>query len=365
MINIKEGYITEEIFSRPGIKGYWVNIEGKMEKCIAYPDLLGIIELGDRVSLNTTANTLNLGSGGYHYIIANLSNSDKELTPKGHIMKLRYTPMQVKVLSVEEEESPYHEEMLKANSLDNTPVLVGTLHSMLAPLSLLLGQEDYKIAYLMTDGAALPLAFSHNVHELKKRGLLHGTVTVGHAFGGDLEAVNIYSGLLAAKTIFEPDIIIVTMGPGIVGTGNKWGFTGIEQGEILNAVEALNGIPICLPRISFADTRDRHRGISHHTLTVLSRVCRVKAIVPLPDLGKEKLSYMLEQIRFSSLVDKYDYTLEMADDTLKIMQKSNFQLTTMGRTLADDKEFFLTLGAASLTASNLLRGKNINKLTLV
>jgi hypothetical protein len=92
-----------------------------------------------------------------------------------------------------------------------------------------------KAAYVMTDGAALPMQFSQAVNWLKEQGIIHGTVTVGHAFGGELEAVNIYSGLLAAYEAFHPDVIIVTMGPGIVGTGTKWGFTGVEQGMVLNA----------------------------------------------------------------------------------------------------------------------------------
>lgn len=365
MIDIKRGMVVKELFSRSGIAGYVVKIDDKEEKCIAYPDLTGEVNIGDEVIVNTTAMKLNLGSGGYHYIMANLSVDSKELKPEGHIMKLRYTPMQLKVLSAEEQDSPYHEDLVDADSIDGIPVLVGTLHSMLAPLCLQLGQAGFKVAYVMTDGAALPMAFSNTVAKLKKDNLLHGTVSIGHAFGGDLEAVNIYSGLLAAKKVFNPDIIIVTMGPGIVGTGTKWGFTGVEQGEILNAVDTLQGIPICVPRISFADSRERHKGMSHHTLTVLSRVCRAKAIIPLADMEEQKLSYVLEQIRLAKLFDKYDYTLEKANESLTLMKDSDFKLTTMGRTIDDDKEFFLTLGAASLTAIKIIKGEKINKLALV
>lgn len=365
MLDIKRGIIVKELFTRPNIKGFLVKIDDKEEKCIVYPDLVGNVEIGDEVLVNTTAMKLNLGSGGYHYVIANLQSGGKDLSPQGHIMKLRYTPMQLKVLSVEEEDSPYYEKLRTTDSLEGTPVLVGTLHSMLAPICLALSKNNFKIAYIMTDGAALPLAFSNTVYELKRQELLHGTVTIGHAFGGDVEAVNIYSGLLAAKAVFNPDVIIVTMGPGIVGTGTKWGFTGVEQGEILNAVAALDGVPVSIPRVSFADKRDRHKGISHHTLTVLSKVCRVKAIVPLADLAEDKLSYILEQVRVAKLIDNYDYTLNEASPLLPIMQDSNFKLTTMGRTIDDDPEFFLTLGAASLTATDLIQGKKLNKLILV
>ncbi len=364
MLDIKRGLVTEELFVRSGIGGYLVNIDGKEEKCIVYPGLTGEVKIGDEVMVNTTAVKLGLGSGGYHYIMANLSLKSQDLTPKGHIMKLRYTPMQLKVLSVEEEDSPYHHDLIDADSLEGLPVLVGTLHSMLAPLCLQLGASQLKIAYIMTDGAALPIKFSNTVDWLKQNNLLQGSITIGHAFGGDLEAVNIYSGLLAAKKVFNPDVVIVTMGPGIVGTGTKWGYTGIEQGDILNAVDTLKGVPICVPRISFADNRDRHIGLSHHTVTVLSRVCRAKSIVPIAKMREDRLTHVLEQLRLAGLWDRYDFTLEEADDTLDLMRNSSLNLTTMGRTIDEDKEFFLTLGAAALTAASIIKGKNLNKLVL-
>lgn len=365
MIEIKKGVIKEEIFSRPGIKGFTVLVGEREEKCIAYLDLVGEVEKGDEVLLNTTAVSLNLGSGGYHYIMANLSSPEKPLRPGGHIMKLRYTPMQLKVLSVEEEASPYHERLKCRDSLDNTPVLVATLHSMLAPLCLKLARKGFKIAYVMTDGAALPIYFSQTVSYLKENGFLKGTVTVGHAFGGDLEAVNIYSGLLAAKEVFDPQVIIVSMGPGIVGTGTKWGFTGIEQGEILNAVDNLKGLPICVPRISFADPRKRHQGISHHTLTVLSRVCRTEAVLPLPVMEEEKISYVFEQLRMNELWDRYQICLEDGSDIFAVLEKEKIKVTTMGRGSDQEKEFFLALGAAAAAAEKILKNEPLHRVKLV
>lgn len=99
--------------------------------------------------------------------------------------------------------------------------------------------------------------------------------------GGDLESVNIYSGLIAAYQVLKAEIIIVTMGPGIVGTGTKWGTTAVEQGEIINAVNVLGGQPIAVPRISFADPRPRHQGVSHHTITALGQVALRESIIAL------------------------------------------------------------------------------------
>ncbi|NLW90472.1 MAG: DUF3866 family protein [Syntrophomonadaceae bacterium] len=364
MIEFKRAIIKQELFSRPGIKGFTAFFEGKEEPCIAYPELVGEIEPGQEVLINTTAQTLGLGTGGYHYVIANLDAYNRELQPGGHIMKLRYTPLQLKVLSVEEEDSPHHGEMVKADSLEGIPVLVGTLHSMLAPLCIYLRDSGIKIVYVMTDGAALPISFSNNVEWLKQAGLLETTVTTGHSFGGDLEAVNIYSGMLAARKVAGADLIIVAMGPGIVGTGTRWGFSGVEQGEILNAVDTLGGKAIAIPRISFADSRVRHRGISHHTLTVLSRICRVNAIVPLPQLERDKMDLIMEQLFREKIIDRYRICLEDGTADLRLLEESGLKMTTMGRGLEAEKEFFLTLAACARTARRLINGEELQTIGL-
>ncbi|HQA08249.1 MAG TPA: DUF3866 family protein [Syntrophomonadaceae bacterium] len=365
MLEIKCGVLKQPIFSRPGIEGYAVEVNGREEKCIVYTDLVGKVKSGDQVLLNTTAETLHLGSGGYHYVIAGLNGSEKSLPNGGHIMKLRYTPLQIKVLSAEEEGSPYHQELKDADSLEGIPVLAATLHSMLGPLALELHQAGFKTAYLMTDGAALPLQFSQTVDWLARKGIIAGTVTVGHAFGGDVEAVNVYSGLLAARAAFHPDVIIVSMGPGIVGTGTRWGFSGVEQGIVLNAVETLQGVPIAVPRISFADARPRHQGISHHTLTVLARVCKVRCLLPLPLLSDEQMSRVLEQARQAGLFDLHEIYVEPAEETLDRFRRSELQFTTMGRTVEQDREFYMALVAAARLVQKLLTGQELNRINLV
>ena len=73
------------------------------------------------------------------------------------------------------------------------------------------------ISYIMSDGVPLPLVEGKNVAGTK---LAQGTITAGHAFGGDLEAINIYSALAAAAEVQKP-YNYVAMGPGIVGTGTQ------------------------------------------------------------------------------------------------------------------------------------------------
>ncbi|ADI01232.1 DUF3866 family protein [Syntrophothermus lipocalidus] len=361
MIRIKRGTVTEVTGKRRGITELVVMVEGRKEPAVSYDDLIGEVTIGDEVLLNTTAVSLGLGSGGVHFVMASLAGGEKELTGKGHIMKLRYTPLQVKVLAVEEEDSPYRDIMARADSLEGCPVLVGTLHSALAPVcAVLKATADLKVAYIMTDGASLPLVFSRSVAELKGKGLLDGTVTCGHAFGGDLEAVNYYSGLLAARWVLGADVIVVSMGPGIVGTGTKWGYTGIEQGEILNAVATLGGIPVAIPRIGFADPRARHRGVSHHTLTVLSRVCKVECLVPLPVLDQAKMGEILSVIDREKLRERHRFALEDGSVVKEAVSRFGLKVSTMGRDMESDPEFFLACGACARAAVKLLRGEPLN-----
>jgi hypothetical protein len=340
-----------------GLQELEVECEGGLWKAINYPELLGEVVPGDRVKLNTTAVKLSLGSGGAHFVMDILGRDvmGGQMGP-GHIMKLRYTPLQTKVLSVEEEDSPFHEEMRAAESVAGMVVLAGTLHSQLAPLVCCLAARGVKPVYIMTDGAALPMAFSRTVASLVERRMLAGTITVGHAFGGGLEAVNIYSGLIAARHALKADVAIVTMGPGIVGTGTRWGFSGIEQGQVVNAAAALGGIPIVVPRISFADARERHNGLSHHTLTVLSRVCLTPAVVALPEMAPDKMEWVQEQV-FASGLERLHQTLWLPGDEVFDAMSGFDRVTTMGRGPDEDPKFFLACGASAQAASLLTLGR--------
>ncbi|MGI6487206.1 MAG: DUF3866 family protein [Syntrophomonadaceae bacterium] len=361
MIKLKRGKIVRILAQRPGLTEMVVELDGQEARAINYDDLTGTVEPGEEVLLNTTAVALGLGTGGSHFVVASLAGREKDISGPGHIMKLRYTPLQVRVLSVEEEDSPYREAMMRAESLEGISVLVGTLHSMLAPVCAVLKRyTGCRIAYLMTDGASLPMAFSRTVVELKEKGLLEGTVTCGHAFGGDLEAVNIYSGLLAARHVLGAEVIVVLMGPGIVGTGTRWGFTGVEQGEILNAVDTLQGVPIAIPRISFSDKRARHRGLSHHTLTVLSQVCKVSCLVPLPRLESEMMEDIFAQITGENLWSRHRFALEDGGSVQKALEHYGLRVTTMGRGLDEDREFFLACGACAAAAGKMVKGGKIN-----
>ncbi|MGL5694464.1 MAG: DUF3866 family protein, partial [Peptostreptococcaceae bacterium] len=298
MISKKIGIVEEIVDSSDNLDDIRVNIDGNIQRAYNYPKISGKIKLGDEVILNTTAVELSLGTGGYHFVISNLNNIESSFTPGGHIMKLRYTPLQVKVDSVEEQESNYHKKIDEFKSLENMPVVVGTLHSMLTPFvaSYKKNNPNKKLVYIMTDGAALPIYLSKNVENLKNKKLIDASITIGNAFGGDYECINIYTALITAKEILNADAVFISMGPGIAGTGTKYGFTGIEQGPILDAVKKLGGNPIAIPRVSFADQRDRHKGISHHSITVLSDIVNVGVNIPITIYDNECMNTIKKQI---------------------------------------------------------------------
>lgn len=300
---------------------------------------------------------LGLGTGGYHFVIYNLNNKSQKITKdSGHIMKLRYTPLQIKCFTAEEQNSIFHEEFNNFKSLDKSIYIVGTLHSMLAPIAAVIKwlRPELNISYIMTDAGALPLHFSKTVKLLKDKNIINNTITVGHAFGGDFECVNIYTGIIASKVITKSDITIITMGPGIVGTGTKYGFSGIEQGYIIDAINNLGGISLAVPRISFADKRDRHRGISHHTLTVLKEIINTKTNLVLPILEGEYGEFISRQIKENNIDSKHSIIYEDGSDVVKALEYYGLEIRTMGREYKDDVAFFQALGAVAKTSVKIL-----------
>ncbi|KNF07418.1 hypothetical protein CLPU_17c00430 [Gottschalkia purinilytica] len=274
-------------------------------------------------------------------------------------MKLRYTPIQMKCFAAEEQESPYHEKIKQFESLEGSLFIVGTLHSMLAPVAAMIKYIDpsVKINYIMTDAGALPIHFSKTVKDLKAKGIIENTITVGHSFGGDMECVNIYTGIIASKEVLNSDITIITMGPGIVGTDTKYGFTGIEQGYIIDAINSLGGTSIAIPRISFADKRERHKGISHHSITILNEIVKSRTNVVMPKINDENMKYLNKQITDVNLDDKHRIIYEDGEQIKEALNKYNLKIKTMGRGYEEDKEFFTTLGAVGKSAINLLKDR--------
>lgn len=325
-------------------------------RALAYPALVGEPVVGDTILLNTTALSLGLGTGGYALVVALPDRLPPDPPPgPGHMVKARYTPQQVTVLGVDEQDSEFHDVLADADSLDGTPVAVADLHSALP--AVLAGvhadRPDAKVAYVMTDGGALPLWFSRTVATLRDARLLVGTVTVGQAFGGDLEAVTLHTGLLAARHVLHADVIVVAQGPGNLGTGTQWGFSGVAVGEAVNAVAALNGRPIGVLRISGAEPRERHRGVSHHSLTAYGRVALATADLVVPDpLPADLASRVASQL--ARFPDRHRVVPVGLGGLGAALVRLPVRLSSMGRGLDEDRVYFDAAAAAGRHAAALL-----------
>ena len=331
---------------------------------LAYTDLMAAPAIGDRVLLNVTALEHGLGTGGYALVIAVLDAEGRVAAqppqPSGHLVKARYLPLQAMVAGADEQGSAHHELLAEADSIDGMPVVVADLHSALAPVLLAIENDrpGTRVVYVMSDQGALPLAFSRSVAELRASGLLAGTVTVGQAFGGDLEAVTLHSGLLAARLALDAEIVVVSQGPGNLGTGTRWGFSGVDAGEAINAAAVLGGRPVGTLRISGADSRERHRGVSHHSLTAYGRVALCQADIAVPDLAGDGSPAMAELASAvaTAVHQLSQHRLIMVDLTglRTVLAASPIRLSSMGRGLEDDPGYFLAAAAAGRHATTLI-----------
>ncbi|MFI5954257.1 DUF3866 family protein [Cryptosporangium sp. NPDC051539] len=358
MIRWRRGQVQSVGRGWAGAVELTVSVEGAPVRALAYPALVGEPVVGDDVLLNTTALAMGLGTGGYALVVAlpsRLPPDPPVLDGPGHMVKARYTPGQVTVLGVDEQDSPHHALLAAASSLDGTPVVLADLHSALP--AVLAGvhtdRPSARVAYVMTDGGALPLWFSRTVATLREAGLLVGTVTVGQAFGGDLEAVTLHTGLLAARHVLSADVVVVAQGPGNLGTGTPWGFSGVAVGEAVNAVSVLGGRAVGSLRLSSGDARERHQGVSHHSLTAYGKVALAGADLPvptpLPAGSAERIAAQLGE-----LPERHRVVEVPVDGLDAALRAVPVKLSSMGRGLDEDRVYFEAAAVAGRHAASLL-----------
>jgi len=261
--------------------------------------------------------------------------------------------MQACVAGADEQGSPHHEVLRDADDLGGMPVIVADLHSALPAILAGLREAGPRVAaYVMLDGGALPAWFSRSAAGLRTAGWLAGTVSTGQSFGGDLETVTVHTGLLAARHVLGADVAVVTQGPGNLGTGTRWGFSGVACGEAVNAAAALGGRPVASLRVSEADTRERHRGVSHHSLTAYGRVALARADVVVPVLDGEFGALVAGQAQF--LAERHHLVGVPTGGLLAVLAACPVPLSTMGRGLDEDRAYFLAAAAAGRHAAALL-----------
>jgi hypothetical protein len=350
------GTVTGITDERPRLQRLRVDVAGGTNRAVCYPALTGRCRIGEPVLLNTTAVDLLLGTGGAHFVVARAGKGVSVDDPSGgHIMKMRYTPLQRDVMAVEAPESPHHDTLVEAVGIEDMPVVCCGLHSQMPVVAASIKDwlPEAQVAYVMSDAASLPMAFSDTVARCEETHLVDVTITTGQAFGGAYESINLYSGLLAARHVGKADVAIVSIGPGVVGTATAFGHGGVAQGVAINAVAALGGRPIAVLRLSFTDQRERHRSVSHHTLTALSRVAMAPASVAVPSLPADQATAVdvaLERAGVWKKHDRVDVKVTSLPDMRGIEPK------TMGRTHSDDPAFFAAAAAAGRVAVSLVTG---------
>lgn len=355
MPSFRSATVTAFLEERVGIQRVEVAFDdeaGARSRAYVLTELTGPVEVGDEVVINTTAIELGLGTGGWHVVHWNCSRRSWQAPGPGHIMKVRYTSLQTDTGAAEE----LHAGVLaEADDLEGTPVVACGLHSQLPCVAAAVkhARPDARVAYVMTDGAALPMVLSDLVGKLRDADLVDGTVTAGHAFGGDHEAVNVPSALLVAHRLLAADVIVVGMGPGVVGTATRLGYSGLEVGPVLDAAESLGGRPVVALRYSLADARLRHQGVSHHTRTALTLLTRARATIGIP--RGEHEARVRADLDAAGLADRHRLLAVDVPDVPDLLAGHRLRVTSMGRGPAEDPGFYAVAGAAGTAAATLTR----------
>ncbi|BEP15851.1 DUF3866 family protein [Acidothermaceae bacterium B102] len=331
-----------------------VEVDGVIVPALADVALVGSPEVGDQVLLNANALDLALGTGGHAMVVAIPSSLPDDTLLPGHIMKARYTPLQVAVGSADEQGSPHHDVLADADDLGGIPVVVADLHSALPAILLAIAADRprTRVVYVMTDGGALPMRYSRTVPSVA--GLLVGTVTAGQAYGGDLEAVSVHSALLVARHVLDAEVVVVTQGPGNLGTDTRWGFSGVACGDAVNAIGTLGGRAVGSLRISQSDRRERHLGVSHHSLTAYGRVALLPADLAVPTFDGDLAVRVKSQL--ATLPHRHrlvDVDVSGLDEVLGSAAHQGISLSTMGRGLVEDRAYFVAAAAAGRHAAAL------------
>jgi Protein of unknown function (DUF3866) len=343
MLKLRRGTVVEAEAAEEGMQSLVVEVDGERRPARADVGTVGPAEPGDEVVVNVEARDLELGSGGFDVVHANLSRGlAGEGVPGAHVMKLNYTSLQHAVQPVEEEGEAAGERPTLTLPLAR-PVAVFGLHGQLPPLAWAIGQArpGARVGYVHTAGGALPGALSRDVRELRARGLLCAHVTAGPAYGGEAEAITTAGALHYGLHDAGWDAALCGPGPGILGSASALGHGGMAALDSAHAALALGCRTLVVARMSAGDPRPRHRGISHHTLTVLA-------------LLLERVTVALPADADPELPDDYRHDVRRVEVDLEGYRASGLPARTMGRDLEADPDFFAAALAAGGALAELL-----------
>lgn len=340
---------------------------GDPRPAIADASLVGRCEVGDEVIVNVQALDLGLGSGGFDIVHVNLTRGlQAEGVLDASVMKLNYTSLQHAVVPVEDEQLLLPLER---------PVAVLALHGQLAAVAWAFSQAlpGGRLGYVQTGGGALPGGHSRVVRTLRERELLAGHVTAGAAFGGEGEAVTAAGALHHGLRTLDWDAALCGPGPGIIGSSSPLGHGGMAALDSAHAALALGAPTLLVARMSSADSRARHRGISHHTLTVLDLLLEpvtvalpaglrspvgadlragLGAVFGVPAASRPQLELDVDR---PARVARHDWRRAAVD--LPAFLASGLPAQTMGRGLIEDPLFFGAALAAGAALAELVRSQ--------
>jgi Protein of unknown function (DUF3866) len=341
-LKLRRGVVTGE-------EPLTVEVDGERRAAWADTALLGEMREGDEVVVNVEALDLGLGSGGFDVVHVNLTRGLEGGGPPGdeHVTKLNYTSLQHAVEPVELPVRFMRDITAKGapeRPREALPVLVLPLHGHLAPAAWAAAQVSpgIEVGYVQTGGGALPGSLSRDVVELRRHGLLCGHITAAPAYGGEHEAVSTAGALDAAAHKLGWDAVIAGPGPGIIGSDTTLGHGGLAALDTAHASLALGMSTMLSPRLSSADPRDRHRPVSHHTLTVMQLLLGgVEVPVPVGEQGP---------IAALATAAGAHHRLRETPADLPGYTSSSLPSRTMGRTLEEDPLFF----AAALASGRAL-----------
>ncbi len=317
-----------------------IEVDGERRRAWADTGLLGEMREGDAVIVNVAALDLGLGSGGFDVVHVNLTRGlEGRAAGKDHVMKLNYSSLQHPI-------DPIERSLGAEAGGPSVPVLVLPLHGHLAPASWAAMQRapGMRLGYVQTGGGALPGSLSRDVVALREASLLSGHITAAPAYGGEHEALGTVGALDAAARRLGWDAVLAGPGPGIIGSGTHLGHGGLTALDTSHAALSL-GLPTLLsPRASSGDRRDRHRGLSHHTLSVLELL-----LAPVSVAAPEGEEEIIAALR---LACAGRHRLQSGGFDLGGYAASGLPSHTMGRGIDQDPTFF----AAALAAGRLLAG---------
>ena len=332
-----------------------IEIGGEPRRAWADAALLGEMRAGDEVVVNVAALDLGLGSGGFDVVHVNLTRGlDAPAGGEAHVIKLNYTSLQHPVEPVERQAVhlfPIRPEERKGTGEEDVgvPVAVLPLHGHLAPAAWALAQvgPNLRVGYVQTGGGALPGSFSRDAWALRERGLLAGHATAAPSFGGEHEALSTVGALDAAAELGW-DAVLVGPGPGIIGSDTAYGHGGMAALDNAHAGLSL-GVPTLIsPRLSSADPRSRHLGLSHHTRTVLELLLN-EVDVAVPE-GEPEIAEAL---------GSFGHRVLSAPADLDGYGASGLPTTTMGRSLLEDPLFFAAPLATGAVLARSLAGQGL------